>query len=131
MKKSTWWVLTGMGVLLSGVLVIGRHGSEGASSSSDRSSGKAAERPELALRLLTNGGDHLPWNATSDDSPRGDDGYVPASEIHPPAPTPIPIAPPREPLDPATHTPPMDNPGGVDGDRSPRPLLAIESNEDR
>lgn len=51
-----------------------------------------------------------------------DPGEVPASEVE--APTSI-IQPLHivEPPNPALHTPPMDNPNGVDGDRPARPEL--------
>jgi hypothetical protein len=66
-----------------------------------------------------------PWEATPENTPPESipPGHIPAWEVHPPRPDPNQPAPPVPvpPPDPATHQPPMDNPGGVDGDRPPRP----------
>lgn len=64
-----------------------------------------------------------PWAATRENSPSVPAGQIPAWVARPPAPDlamhlpAAPVAPP----DPQATTPPMDNPGGVNGDRSPRP----------
>jgi hypothetical protein len=64
-----------------------------------------------------------PWEATRENTPPVPAGQVPAWQVRPAAPDPTmhmpaaPVAPP----DPQTTTPPMDNPGGVNGDRPPRP----------
>lgn len=42
------------------------------------------------------------------------------TEVRPPAPVPIAVSPPRPPSDPQTTRPPLDNPGGINGDRPPR-----------
>lgn len=70
-----------------------------------------------------------PWQASA--APRAGEllpGTVPVSAVNPPPPDPdAPMPPPPvEPPNPALHRPPMDNPGGVDGDRPPRPVPGVE-----
>lgn len=59
-------------------------------------------------------------------------GYTPADEMEPlreepPSPEP---PPPVEPPEPSLFRPPMHNPGGVDGDRPPRPIPGISDHVD-
>lgn len=68
-----------------------------------------------------------PWEATKENSPPVPKGHIPAWQVNPPPPPPPspPWPPPREPPDPQIHRPPMHNPGGVDGDRPPRPVPGV------
>jgi hypothetical protein len=63
-----------------------------------------------------------PWEATPESSPPLPDRHIPAWQVRPPPPDPNAAARPEptSPPDPATTRPPMDNPGGVNGDRPPR-----------
>ena len=63
-----------------------------------------------------------PWEATPENTPAPPPGHVAAWTVSPPPPNPFapPPPPPIVPPDPATTRPPMNNPGGVDGDRPPR-----------
>lgn len=69
-----------------------------------------------------------PWQTTPENSPPLPAGYVPAWVVKPPAPDPNGALPePVEPPDPLTTPPPMDNPGGVNGDRPERPVPGLEA----
>lgn len=64
-----------------------------------------------------------PWQPAPDTRTALPPGTVPVSQIDPPRPDPALSLPPSrviEPANPALFRPPMDNPGGVDGDRPPR-----------
>ncbi len=64
-----------------------------------------------------------PWEATPENTPPAPSGTVAAYELaRPPSETPDPLEP-IPPPDPHTTTPPRHNPGGVDGERGPRPTV--------
>lgn len=91
-------------------------------------SGPAARE---SLAHLEDAGQPLPqpWEVTRDNAPPPPRGHTPAYQVRPPPPdaarassAPVPV--PRP--DPASTRPPMDNPGGVNGDRPPRPVPGLE-----
>jgi hypothetical protein len=69
-----------------------------------------------------------PWEATPDNSPPVPKGQIPAWVVKPPRPDPTlqPPPVPHPPPDPAVFQPPMHNPGGVNGDRPPRPVPGLD-----
>lgn len=69
-----------------------------------------------------------PWQATPQNTTTLPPGTVPAWQVDPPPPDPsLPLPPPpREPPNPALQRPPMDNPGGVNGDRPERTVPGVE-----
>jgi hypothetical protein len=68
-----------------------------------------------------------PWESTPDNTPAGTPGIIPAWRVHPPPPPAV--QPPTliVPANPAEHRPPLDNPGGFNGGRSPRPVPGLAS----
>lgn len=70
-----------------------------------------------------------PWQVSRENTPPPPEGYVPAWKVRPPRPeqlSQVPLPPPREPPEPSLHRPPVENPGGVNGDRPARPVPGIE-----
>jgi hypothetical protein len=69
-----------------------------------------------------------PWKATPNNTPALPEGTVPPWEVDPPPPDPsAPLPPdPVDPPNPAEHRPPLHNPGGVNGDRPPRPVPGLD-----
>jgi hypothetical protein len=70
-----------------------------------------------------------PWQVSRENTPPPPEGYVPAWKVRPPRPEQlgqVPLPPPREPPEPSLHRPPVENPGGVNGDRPARPVPGIE-----
>ncbi len=81
----------------------------------------------------SSGTSRLPADAAStgatirNDDPSPAPGVLSVEQVAPPPP--VPFAPPpapAEPPNPATHRPPVDNPGDVDGDRPPRQVPGVE-----
>ena len=68
----------------------------------------------------------MPWEATPGNTPVVDDHHIPAWKV----PTPRPVAwthpAVSQPANPITRSPPMNNPGGVNGDRPPREVPGFE-----
>jgi hypothetical protein len=95
------------------------------SSAGAASSGAAAATPALPGQP---GSETPPWQANPQNTTTLPPGTVPAWQVNPPPPDPsLPLPPPpREPPNPAVHRPPMDNPGGVNGDRPERPVPGVE-----
>ena len=83
---------------------------------------------EIFLReLVSNASDAGDTRAGTDESNPSDGvsqvdgaGYVPADALHPPSHAALQLPVPVPPLDPGLFRPPMDNPGGVNGDRPER-----------
>jgi hypothetical protein len=94
---------------------------DGLREESSRGTRAAARASRAELPSAT---EPAPWHAAADE-PVSElpPGTVPVSRIDPPRPDlamPLPQRP-VEPPNPALHRPPMDNPGGVNGDRPERP----------
>jgi hypothetical protein len=70
----------------------------------------------------------LPWEVTAENAKPAPPGFIPAASVRPPQPDPATPEPPRpvEPPNPTAYRPPTDNPGGVNGDRPPRPVPGLE-----
>lgn len=111
-SKRFWWVAA---VLVIAVALISHHWHRSSRNLPSRESIEAGRFPVVPDRMP-------PWEARPDNSPPVAKGYIPAWKIDSPRgdpnarPAPLPVAPPN----PAEHRPPMENPGGVNGDRPPR-----------
>jgi hypothetical protein len=95
------------------------------SSAGAASTGAASSAPAMPGQAGT---ETPPWQASPQNTTALPPGTVPAWQVNAPPPDPAqPLPPPpREPPNPAVHRPPMDNPGGVNGDRPERPVPGVE-----
>lgn len=111
------WVGTGVGL---GIFLLTRGGGTAGP-------GRSPDADERPAGLTTAAGPRVgvpratpAWLAQPDEASELAEGYVPAWQVQPPAPTEWTPPAPREPPNPIEHQPPMENPGGVNGDRPER-----------
>lgn len=87
----------------------------------------SASRTASVSAVVVGTSEAAPWQAAA--SPAAIlPGTVPVSQIDPPRPDPAMPMPagPVPPPNPALHRPPLDNPGGVDGDRPARAVPGLD-----
>ena len=120
--RSRWLILLSF-VLLSTLWLIGFElwGHRSAATHSDAAMPAGAASLSASARLAPLNKETPPWKSTPENTPSAGPGFIPAWKIQPPQPTahewPAPVQPPN----PATNSPPMYNPGGVNGARPERP----------
>lgn len=126
-KRTTWWVLGGLFVAVAALIALTL---QGLRSSDDRGSAQKSVTEPSRTSGAAPGvpSETPPWQATPENTTTLPPGTVPAWRVNPPPPDPnAPLPPPpKEPPNPALNRPPMDNPGGVNGDRPERKVPGVE-----
>lgn len=114
-------ILAALGLVVVVLVALTVHGLREQSSPETRTTERSARAPVTSVAEVA------PWQAAAPPEAMLP-GTVPVSQIDPPRPDPTVPMPPAvvEPPNPALHRPPMDNPGGVDGDRPARAVPALD-----
>ncbi len=122
MKRAGWWIVG----LVGATAALGAVTLYGLKRKPEPAPGGVSAQPQVVTRA-GQPAEGPPWHAPPGDARALPPGTVPVEQIKPPPPDPsAPPPAPREPKNPATHRPPVHNPGGVDGDRPSRKVPGVE-----